>query len=254
MINRHNLNKFIFNCRLFILGYRQSGEVFKNKLGSFRKYCSKYVEFVFPTAPHKAPPLEGETESNGYSWWFNKDDGTFKGTNLSGPAWGFDQSFRHLEEVWNTQGPFQGILGFSQGACLAGILSSLSVRGLTVIDPRFVIICAGFKSGSLVHKSFYLDPITIPSLHIYGETDEIISKAMSLELAECFEAPSFITHKGGHYFPATAQQKQLYIDFFIDQLQDYLEEKELEGTEEDLEEIETDSKGIPESEGTEDSN
>lgn len=190
---------------------------------------------MFPTAPHKAPPKEGETENDGFSWWFNKDDMTFKGTNESLEAWGFDKSFRFLEEVWTTQGPFHGLLGFSQGACLAGLLCSLSVRGLTVIEPRFAIICAGFQSRSLAHKNFYYCPITIPSLHIYGETDEIITKEMSLELAKNFDEPSFITHPGGHYFPATTQQKQLYIDFFTDQLQDYLEEKEMAGAEEEEE-------------------
>lgn len=171
--------------------------------------------------------MDGQTEGVGNSWWFNKDDGTFKGTNKSGPAWGFGESVKHLEEVWKTQGPFHGLLGFSQGASMVALLCSLSVRGLTPIDPRFAIICAGFKSGSLAHMNYYCNEITVPSLHIYGETDEIIPKEMSMELMECFEEPSVLKHPGGHYFPATAAQKEAYIDFFMDQLQDYLEAKEL---------------------------
>lgn len=87
------------------------------------------MEFVFVSAPHEAPPLEDQTEGQGSAWWFNKDDGTFKGTNKCGPAIGFEKSLKQVEEVWNTQGPFQGILGFSQGACFAGLLCSLAVRG-----------------------------------------------------------------------------------------------------------------------------
>lgn len=120
-----------------------------------------------------------------------------------------------------------------------------------MIEPRFAIIAAGFKSRSLAHKNYYYCPITIPSLHIYGETDEIITKEMSLELAEHFDEPSFITHPGGHYFPATTQQKQLYIDFFMDQLQDYLEEKELAAAEE--EETMEDADDLAKEENTEDS-
>lgn len=109
---------------------------------------------------------------------------------------------------------------------------------MTTINPRFAIISSGFKSGSLAHKNFYEQKITIPSLHIFGETDEIIPKEMSIELAESFEEPNLLTHPGGHYFPATAQQKQVYIDFFQDQLQDYLEAKEiLEATAENSIEI-----------------
>lgn len=63
------------------------------------------------------------------SWWFNVDNQTFKGTNKNGPAYGFDVSLHYVEEVWRTQGPFHGLLGFSQGACFVGLICSLSMRG-----------------------------------------------------------------------------------------------------------------------------
>lgn len=115
---------------LCLHGYRQNGESFKSKIGSFRKYVNKYAEFVFVDAPHIAPPLEADaaTEPSQKSWWFNKDDGTFKGTNKSGPAFGFDESLKKVEEVWMKDGPFQGILGFSQGACFTGVICGLAQR------------------------------------------------------------------------------------------------------------------------------
>lgn len=110
----------------------------------------KYVEFVFVNAPHDivddsddteletvspATTTDEDAKSNGVyketdrSWWFNKEDNTFKGTNKNGPAYGFDESFRLVEEVWRTQGPFHGLLGFSQGACFVGLICNLSMRG-----------------------------------------------------------------------------------------------------------------------------
>lgn len=122
--------------------------------GSFRKHVQKYAEFVFVAAPHViaddsdssdadlASPSSsddrsnsGDAKANGVqkdtdrSWWFNKEDNSFKGTNKNGPAYGFDVSLRLVEEVWQTQGPFQGILGFSQGACFVGLICNLSMRG-----------------------------------------------------------------------------------------------------------------------------
>lgn len=70
-----------------------------------------------------------ESNSDARSWWFNSDDRTFKGTNKNGPAFGFDDSIRALEQAWQVLGPFQGILGFSQGACLVGLVCNLSMRG-----------------------------------------------------------------------------------------------------------------------------
>lgn len=113
---------------------------------------------------------------------------------------------------------------------------------MTSINPRFALLSSGFKSGSLAHRNFYEQKITIPSLHIYGETDEIIPKKMSIALAECFEQPDVLSHAGGHYFPATTNQKQIYIDFFQDQLQDYLEDKEIaEATLENTIELKSDA-------------
>ena len=67
-------------------------------------------------------PVEGQK-----SWWFNKDDGSFKGTNQSGPAIGFEESLKVVEDAW-LQGDFQGLMGFSQGACFLSVICSLSER------------------------------------------------------------------------------------------------------------------------------
>lgn len=139
------------------------------RLGSFRKHTQRYAEFVFIDAPHKIVTAktaknpkskaenketdnqskpgqeqadqnktengkidEGENDNESEtdrSWWFNVDNQTFKGTNKNGPAYGFDVSLHYVEEVWRTQGPFHGLLGFSQGACFVGLICSLSMRG-----------------------------------------------------------------------------------------------------------------------------
>ncbi|EDW96144.1 esterase CG5412 [Drosophila yakuba] len=215
---------------LCLHGYRQNGETFKSKLGSFRKFANKYAEFVFITAPHVAKAQESAAEPvpEQRSWWANKDDGSFKGTNKGGPAFGFQESLRSVEEAWRTQGPFQGLLGFSQGACFVGLICGLAKKKLTSIRPEFAVLASGFLSGSLVHMSAYEEAINIPTLHIYGQTDEIIPKEMSESLTAHFKNAEVLEHTGGHYFPATAQQKQTFINFFQDRLQEYLEHQELQ--------------------------
>lgn len=99
---------------------------------------------------------------------------------------------------------------------------------VTPIKPQFAILAAGFRSGSLAHLNYYEETILIPSLHIYGETDTIIPQIMSESLASVFEEPTVVTHPGGHYFAATSNLRQIYIDFLRNRLVDYLEQKELE--------------------------
>lgn len=116
-------------------------------VGSFRKHVQKYADFVFVTAPHDVEaPAENsridegdgsgddsdmEDLSKQKSWWFNSpaDGRSFKGTNKNGPAIGFDESLHLVEEAWQSLGPFHGLLGFSQGACFAGLICNLSQRG-----------------------------------------------------------------------------------------------------------------------------
>lgn len=68
---------------------------------------------------------------------------------------------------------------------------------------------------------------------------------MTQELANNFKNVEILEHNGGHYFPATSQQKQTYINFFQDRLQEYLENLELQQTsnaafvEEQHEEVQT---------------
>lgn len=115
---------------LCLHGYRQNADSFKSKLGSFRKHVNKYAEFIFIDAPHMAKPMEegAERQKDQLSWWFNKDDGSFKGTNKNGPAFGFQESLKLVEETWKSQGPFQGLLGFSQGACFVGLICGLAKK------------------------------------------------------------------------------------------------------------------------------
>ena len=98
---------------------------------------------------------------------------------------------------------------------------------MTPINPQFAVLASGFVSGSLAHKSAYESMGRIPTLHIYGLSDEIIPKAMSQELAAHFKNVQILEHNGGHYFPATAPQKTVYVSFFQDRLQEHLERTEL---------------------------
>lgn len=129
-------------------------------VGAFRKHLQKYAEFVFLTAPHCVQSVNGEAskesntiqriedsdtstetiEDDSRSWWFNSEDRTFKGTNKNGPAYGFDDTIRAVEQAWRLLGPFQGILGFSQGACLVGLICNLSMRGSKLISFESLIL------------------------------------------------------------------------------------------------------------------
>lgn len=63
------------------------------------------------------------------SWWFNAEDNTFSGKCLGGPAIGFEETLRLVENIVSEHGPFDGFMGFSQGACLVGLLAAMQQKG-----------------------------------------------------------------------------------------------------------------------------
>ena len=63
------------------------------------------------------------------SWWFNAEDNTFSGKCLGGPALGFEDTLEVIKNVEEEHGPFDGLMGFSQGACLVGLLAAMQQKG-----------------------------------------------------------------------------------------------------------------------------
>lgn len=59
------------------------------------------------------------------SWWFTNDDLTFSSKEISQVSIGFDESVTKVKTVYSQEGPFDGLLGFSQGAAFAATLCAL---------------------------------------------------------------------------------------------------------------------------------
>lgn len=219
---------------LCIHGYRQNAQIFWEKTGSFRKIVKKYADFVYITAPHRVPPGNlgnaawaspavedasgaGEANTSGRDsdergWWFSREDDYFKSTDYSDISKGFDCSIEMITQILDDSG-FDGILGFSQGACLVSILCMMQ-EAQKKKWFKFAVLFAGFKSRSSNHDRYYNQKTIIPSLHVFGDNDQIILPEKSEELLSFFDNPKCIRHPGGHFVPASALQKKAYTEFF----------------------------------------
>nr|CAI5845193.1 unnamed protein product [Callosobruchus analis] len=228
---------------LAIHGYRQNGETFRTKTGSFRKTVRKWAQFTYITAPHKVilvddsndlnkseePDIGQRQDEEQYGWFFNRDDNTFREICKGGPAIGFEESVKLIEQIFVEEGPFDGLVGFSQGACFVRLLCDLQQRGLTKFNFSFAVLASGFKSRCLPHLKYYSDRINLPSLHIFGENDKINPPEMSEALSNSFEDPVIVRHPGGHFLPASAAQKHQYRKFFkLQLLQKQCKEQQVE--------------------------
>ena len=104
---------------LALHGNRQNGEVCRTRLGPVvRRLEDAGHRVFFVDAPHEVPMGPGD-EVPMRTWW-TREGGDGAGTS------GWDESLAALRGVWTSRGPFQGIVGFSQGAAAGLILCELA--------------------------------------------------------------------------------------------------------------------------------
>lgn len=214
---------------LCVHGYRQNGGSFRDKTGALRKLLKKHVELVYMTAPLKVeqgingevpvkesdsvPGPGGDEDPRG--WWFSDTQArSFSAQQQCEESLGLDESVATVREAVKAQGPFDGILGFSQGAAFVAMLCSLQEQK---VEPEFnfhfAILVAGFRSACKEHQNFYSAPLQMPSLHVFGLEDKVIPDSMSRELLLSFQDPQVLIHPGGHFVPAASAHRQTYQDF-----------------------------------------
>ncbi|NWH77616.1 OVCA2 Esterase, partial [Piaya cayana] len=198
---------------LALHGYRQSERRFRQRTGALRKALRGRAELVALSAPHAVPEAGGEDDDDPpRGWWFS-GPGTFEAGEAAAAPAGLEESLSAVAAALAERGPFDGLLGFSQGAALAAMVCALRARGDRRFQPvAFAILVAGFASRAPAHGHFYREPIALPSLHVVGDADAVIAAPLSRELAQRFVEP-VLTHPGGHFVPAAAPQKKVYLDF-----------------------------------------
>ncbi|KAF7843527.1 esterase AGAP003155 [Senna tora] len=183
---------------LCLHGFRTSAEILKKQVHKWPESLLQKLDLVFLDAPF---PCQGKSDVEGifdppyYEWFqFNKEFTEY--TN-------FDECLKYIEDFMIKNGPFDGLLGFSQGAILSGGMPGLQEKGVAltkVPKVKFLIIIGGakFRAPSVVEKA-YSAPISCPSLHFLGETDFL--RPYGVELIDSCVEPVVIHHPKGHTIP-----------------------------------------------------
>ncbi|XP_021900573.1 esterase AGAP003155 isoform X2 [Carica papaya] len=184
---------------LCLHGFRTSAEIMKKQMGKWPELVLDKLDLVYLDAPF---PAEGKSDVEGifeppyYEWFqFNKEFTEY--TN-------FDECLPYIEDFMIKHGPFDGLLGFSQGAILSAGLPGLQ---------------AEFKSPSVADKA-YASPIECPSLHFLGETDFL--KPYGIELIACCSDPVTVHHPKGHTVPRLDDKSLPVVLGFIERIQKML--------------------------------
>ncbi|MFT5681771.1 MAG: hypothetical protein ACI8RZ_002683, partial [Myxococcota bacterium] len=189
---------------LVLHSFRQSARRLSSRTGALRRALGDLAELVYVDAPHAYQATgairqqvvadfgEDMAEISGQRCWWNsgEDHAIYDGV---------EETLEYLEGVFAEQGPFDGVIGFSQGGAVAGLLAAMQPFG--AIQMKFVICISGFPSRAEVHRTLGEAKIALPSLHVFGEKDVLVDNSRTLALSEWFAQPAVASHPGGHFFP-----------------------------------------------------
>jgi len=216
-------NSIMSKPRLLCLhGKAQTAESFSKKIGGARRKLERVFDLVFLDAPIN---LEDNEKSNNDSCnnnnaapimntgraWFLREEiigGNYRYTELDECI---DYVIQHLKD----SGPYDGIIGFSQGGTVATALATsgcIPVRA--VLTAGAPCVAEAFEAAN--QKSNDKNSgLLIPKLHLAGETDAMIPTESVAKLSEMGGNGEIVLHEKGHLFPTRA----IYVDQMVKFLQ-----------------------------------
>ncbi|XAR69781.1 Dihydrofolate reductase [Bertholletia excelsa] len=183
---------------LCLHGFRTSGSFLRKQISKWDPSIFAHFHLEFPDGLY---PAGGKADIEGifpppYFEWFQFNEDFTEYTNL-------EECIHHLCQYMTVKGPFDGLLGFSQGATLSALLLGYQAQGKVLKDhpplKLFVSISgAKFRDPSICDVA-YKDPIKVKSVHFIGDKDWL--KLPSEELATAFHNPLIVRHPQGHTVP-----------------------------------------------------
>ncbi len=165
------------------------------------------VEFVFATAPQNMS--EDGTGKDGNVWILDPPGG--KGNPTTDPDWAAD-SITYIDHLVSQEGPFFGILGYSQGAAFIPVYLANSSNTFNIAVMSNGYLPATHKG--LMNKINSVAPFEIKSLIFSGEND-FGFKDLAQDLADTFNNSLTIRSSiAGHHLPFESDPEfDLVIDF-----------------------------------------
>ncbi|KAL9066544.1 MAG: hypothetical protein Q9161_007519 [Pseudevernia consocians] len=251
---------------LMLHGYTQSPALFRAKTRALAKALAKpypALRLSYPAGPHRLSPADfpgssssssfssnnnnnpnspvgGEEEQENeapeaYGWWKRKDslvpDGPGKPALTEVVYSGLESGLGRIAACIKAEGPFDGVIGFSQGAAAAAMVASLlegrvregafraaaeeggmpfpecfrgGVDGFVQGPLKFAVCYGGFRAPGGLYAGFYEPGIRTRVLHVLGQVDVVVDEVRGMQLVGVCEGGEgrVVVHPGGHFVPS----------------------------------------------------
>lgn len=222
---------------VFLHGYVQNSQIFQQRLKNMTKKLNhKFpkLKFLFPDAPfivEKKQSNINTKDNEVYRGWMTIDnpDGFLSLKTILYK--GLDESINELYSIGEKNPNIQCIFAFSQGSELLLFIILLSLYNDKLNFKQYfpnikcLIFTAGFFSPLPENDQFkdVIDHITsnehkqcdIPSLHVYGLSDEYIVAEKSREIIQYFTNSEIYEHSGKHFIP-TGKNDIIFFENYLE--------------------------------------
>ena len=179
---------------LVLHGRLQSASLLHGRLAPLQRRLAGVAQLVFADAPCVVPGSELR------EWWPGEAASTSD----------VDAAVASAAAAWAARGPFDAILGFSQGAAVAFLCCARG--GAAYAGLRGVVLASGYAPSS-ADGDEAATKLALPSLHLMSEDDASVPAAASRRLAERFATPQLHVHTAGHCVPQRAADLQAVVAF-----------------------------------------
>jgi len=203
-------------------GWRTNKDVLMLQTASLRKQLGDRFEFHFLEGPRISQLASDELtgaifQPPFYEWW-REEVRSENGDIFYDFENGIFESFEKVVDFMQTNGPFEILLGFSQGGTFASILTAMQLQRkladqnskvLASLPPTTVSMWRGVVNLCAVEPQGIQIPnwskhsLDIPSLHVVGKQDD--HRQSGLRLADTFVDAHIIEHEAGHTLPQTTE-------------------------------------------------
>ena len=247
---------------LCLPGFLQSGTVFAEKSSGIRKLLTKKLgyelDYIDPpvviSSKEQLPfKLSADPQEEAERW----DDVVAK--NLNRCWWlhtardeyeSFDDSVAHVINHIQQNGPYDGIIGFSQGAAMSAIIAN-SIEKLVPGHGPFAITVAFSPFAFTVPKNagdemsklnseikdleeyksrvelnprfskYFVPEASTKTVAVYGTEDAVVPPVRTEYLCSLYPQIEIVKHDGGHYMP----NKKLFLNPIVELFKDALDSK-----------------------------
>ena len=173
-------------------------------------------DFVFVNAPQDGTWIPDAPDGK----TFSSESGEWTIGTTSDPNWA-SASVSLIDQVVDSQGPFAGLLGYSQGAAFALFYLSQAPQETF----RFVALFCGYEPTNHLGLMESVDAQGAPygwtpALIFMGEGDTIITNEMSRAAAANFNYPTVVVSEiAGHHLPIPSDETYSTVVSFLRSLQ-----------------------------------